>query len=443
MLLVIAMAAAVAWILYMEMPRLAFEQQRNREEMLVERGGQFVRAVQMYARDQKRYPQTIEQLESTNGKRYLRRRYVDPFTGKDEWRFLHANAAGQVTDSLVKKKGDPNDPNASADANKQASGFGSNTIIADPNQPKPEAVRRRDSEMQGAAGGRLLPGQQGGDASGNSPEGLAPNQLIPGQMTPGQGGDGQQQPTNTSQNQPGANPNIPPGVFPPGLFPPGVSPTPANRPPGSNPSGYPTSASSSQTGGSTSGFGSGGGSAFGSSGPSSGGLPQVPPTPNSQGFGQGGFGQGGFGQGQPRPVNQGGQAGFNNNATSLIQNLLTRPNPNGLANALNNNNQGGFGEGIVGIASKVDREGIKIINERTNIKEWEFIYDASKENGGQGGQGANGQVNPNGQNGMGGQNGFGGQPGFGNQGGFGSQGGFGNPISSPGNSFPSGMGRRP
>ena len=35
--------------------------------------------------------------------------------------------------------------------------------------------------------------------------------------------------------------------------------------------------------------------------------------------------------------------------------------------------------GIVGVASKVDAEGIKVYKEKTNYKEWEFVYDASKD----------------------------------------------------------------
>jgi hypothetical protein len=40
MLFVFVMAAAIAIGLYMEMPRVAFESQRQREQMLIDRGGQ-------------------------------------------------------------------------------------------------------------------------------------------------------------------------------------------------------------------------------------------------------------------------------------------------------------------------------------------------------------------------------------------------------------------
>jgi hypothetical protein len=104
----------------------------------------------------------------------------------------------------------------------------------------------------------------------------------------------------------------------------------------------------------------------------------------------------------------------------MIQQILTRPNPQGLANI-----QGGMGGaqamggGIAGVASKHDAEGIKIYKEKTNYKEWEFVYDPSKE------KGAMGQIPGQVQGTVGGQ--MPGQPGFGGQpGGFGGQqGGFG------------------
>src|SRR5438445_13648618 len=85
------------------MTRVAFETQRDREDLLIERGEQYKRAIQLYVVANKRFPSKLEKLDKTNAKRYLRRRYVDPLTGKDEWRLIHVNAAGQLTDSLVQK----------------------------------------------------------------------------------------------------------------------------------------------------------------------------------------------------------------------------------------------------------------------------------------------------------------------------------------------------
>jgi len=37
-----------------------------------------------------------------------------------------------------------------------------------------------------------------------------------------------------------------------------------------------------------------------------------------------------------------------------------------------------IGGGIAGVASRADMEGIRVYNERTNYKEWEFLFDFRK-----------------------------------------------------------------
>jgi hypothetical protein len=103
LLLLFAMAGAVAVLLYKEMPRLMFESQRIKEQELVYRGEQYARAIQLFVRKNKKYPQTIDELEKGSGIRFLRRKYKDPMTGKDEWRLVHIDNAGFYTDSLVHK----------------------------------------------------------------------------------------------------------------------------------------------------------------------------------------------------------------------------------------------------------------------------------------------------------------------------------------------------
>jgi type II secretory pathway pseudopilin PulG len=59
------------------------EIKRDREEELIHRGVQYSRAVRHFFAKFKRYPGSIEELESTNSIRFLRKRYKDPITGKD------------------------------------------------------------------------------------------------------------------------------------------------------------------------------------------------------------------------------------------------------------------------------------------------------------------------------------------------------------------------
>src|SRR3977135_3352269 len=74
-------AAAIA-------PTLAFQIRRDREEELIHRGVQYSRAVRRYVKKFGRYPTRLEELESTNNLRFLRRQYKDPITGQD-FKLLH------------------------------------------------------------------------------------------------------------------------------------------------------------------------------------------------------------------------------------------------------------------------------------------------------------------------------------------------------------------
>ncbi len=50
---------------------------------MIHRGVQYSRAVRKYFKAFGRYPSRVEELESTNNQRFLRRHYKDPVTGKD------------------------------------------------------------------------------------------------------------------------------------------------------------------------------------------------------------------------------------------------------------------------------------------------------------------------------------------------------------------------
>lgn len=72
-------------------PVMAKQLRRDKEVESMHRMQQYVRAIQLYQRACKctNYPPSIEALEKGTNVRFLRQRYVDPLTGKSDWRLIH------------------------------------------------------------------------------------------------------------------------------------------------------------------------------------------------------------------------------------------------------------------------------------------------------------------------------------------------------------------
>ena len=83
---VVFMTVVLVLSLAVAIPRMAEQVQRDREQETIERGKQYIRAVQLYYRKFKAYPPSLDALVKTNNIRFLRKKYVDPTTGKDEWK---------------------------------------------------------------------------------------------------------------------------------------------------------------------------------------------------------------------------------------------------------------------------------------------------------------------------------------------------------------------
>ncbi|SRR5579864_5600961 len=387
LLLVFAMAATIALLAYIELPRVAFERQREKEELLIERGEEYKRAIQLYFRKFKTYPTSLDSLENTNQIRFLRRRYADPLTGKDDWRLIHIGPGGVFTDSLTNKpKGDPNQQTQS-----QNNFITEGASLAAPDaqstsdQSNP-ALRRRPSDGgQPVSNDPNAPVLQSPTDPGSA-QGQTPAQLGLGQSPapPAPPGPGQQPGT------PGTSPSPVSGLSGiPGL--PGGAPTDPNAP---QPTGTPTDPNAPGT---------------------------ANPSQNPNPFGPQGF----------NPSQSGSNA-----AADLIRGLLTQPRsmPTGQPTLGAGGTQIASGS-IAGVASKLERRGIKVYHEREKYNEWEFIYDFSKDRTGAGrmagmmgagqgqqpGQNQPGQVQPGQQPGN--STGFGGQSGFGGafNSGFGTQ----------------------
>jgi type II secretory pathway pseudopilin PulG len=86
---VLFLVALVLISLAVAAPKIAADIQRDREEEMVHRGQQYVRAIKMYYKKFGAYPPNIDALVKTNQIRFLRKRYKDPMTGKDDWHLIH------------------------------------------------------------------------------------------------------------------------------------------------------------------------------------------------------------------------------------------------------------------------------------------------------------------------------------------------------------------
>jgi len=400
LLLVFLMAAVIGITLWAELPRVALQSQRAKEQMLVERGEQYKRAIQLFLRANKgtRYPADMDDLDrGFNNLRFLRHRYKDPMTGKDEWRIIHIQG-GVLTDSLLSKPKDNGKPEATT-LGQNISALPGLGELAGQGQALPNAVNRRRASEGGTGGGIGPDGQpiqpaepangmqpSAGPTAGIFQPGVAPEGTpqpgagpAPGIFQPGVVPGGMPQPSLGIPGMPGG-PGMPFGAAPgsggiPGM--PGMGQFPGQSPgvpgqlglPGSNAGA--NAGANGQTGGAT----GDGGSTVGSYGPTVGGGTLTGAQPNAPGVAGGSNPANGpnaaNGMGPGAALAPGGAA------ASMLNGLLTTPNPRGFPG----NGQAGtvIGGGMAGVASKMDSEGLMVYNDRTNYKEWEFVYDKSKD----------------------------------------------------------------
>jgi hypothetical protein len=406
LLYVFSMSAIIAIGLYEQLPRAAFEAQREKEALLIMHGEQYKRGVQLYVRKMGRYPAKMEDLDNTQNIRFLRKHYIDPMTGKEEWRLLHMGPNGKLIDSKIKTQ----DPNASQWHQGSITEFKSAETSDDGSPMNANiATRKRPSDDQ-----VQLP-MQGGMGPGGAPD----PSLVAG-VAPGGAGPGGAPAAPTDPNAPpkapgwlagGALPGMPPGQR-------GVTLPQAPNVPVGNQNGNSASTANQSSVSGNGGYGT----------PSNNGgfsnAPQTPVTPGGAVGPGGGVGPNGQqyatqpGSNQNNP-NGFGQPGAQTSATSMINNLLTQPRPGGAPAGVGGPAIGGtVMGGLAGVASTYKGHGIKRYNDQDEYSKWEFFYDLGAEQAAAAQSQAN-QMNtgsqPNQAN-QAGQAGFGGQ---GNQGGFG------------------------
>ena len=93
LLAVLFLVALILIALAVAAPTVAKSIQRDKEVELVHRGEEYKRAIKLYYKKFGSYPTSIDQLVNTNNIRFLRKRYKDPITGKDDWRLIYLGQA--------------------------------------------------------------------------------------------------------------------------------------------------------------------------------------------------------------------------------------------------------------------------------------------------------------------------------------------------------------
>jgi type II secretory pathway pseudopilin PulG len=193
MLMVALMIIGAAIIL----PTITFEIRRDREEEMIHRGVQYSRAIRQYYKKFGRYPTRIEDLESSNNLRFLRKRYKDPMNCKagkcEDFKFLHFGEVKLTFSGGVPGGTIPGATPAGGDPGAQ----GVTTGPVSPGQ----------LGQVSNLGGNSFGSTQGitGDPGNSSTPGATPNP-PPGQNTPGGGDSGGGQPSVPQQGAGNQNP---------------------------------------------------------------------------------------------------------------------------------------------------------------------------------------------------------------------------------------------
>ena len=90
---VLFMTLLILLALSLAAPKMAEEVRRDKEAETIHRGQQYARAIRMFYTKYGRYPSKVDDLIKTQDQRFLRKRYLDPMTGKDDWRIIHLGEA--------------------------------------------------------------------------------------------------------------------------------------------------------------------------------------------------------------------------------------------------------------------------------------------------------------------------------------------------------------
>ena len=353
LLALLASSAILLAGLALALPRMAMQAQRVKDERLIERGEQYKRAIELYYRDHNKYPEELDDLEDTDGVRYLRRRSTDPMGDSGDWRIIHMGTDGRFEDSLLY---DLSKPNARA-------GFGSLGSFgneAESGEPDGLLVSTRADNAHLPQGASQNPFQDPRPALGLQPLAgpgrarLARESAAPDLADRTRYSQGFQFDANQDQRRDELDGTEEDGYPDYSRMLPSDVPMNENDPGADGP--------------------------FGSGMADDGGTRGFPSAPPGYGQGPGGLAPGTAGTASPVSGSpQGVSAGPG--ARGLINRILTSPRTGGLAGAAQSGAVAAqrFQRGIAGVASMSEEVGVKVYNGKEAYNEWEFVYDYRKD----------------------------------------------------------------
>jgi type II secretory pathway pseudopilin PulG len=189
LLLMMALLAIAAAII---VPTIKSQMERDREEEMIHRGVQYSRAIRAYYKKFGRYPVKLEDLESTNNLKFLRKRYKDPencAAGKcEDFKLLHF---GEV--KMFGNAGIAGAVNA-ADLNNSSPGGLGQSSLGQSSPGQSSGFGASGGLGQSTLGGSSLGGNSG---LGNSSSGFGNSSL----------GQNQQSGSSTDSSQNGTSPS--------------------------------------------------------------------------------------------------------------------------------------------------------------------------------------------------------------------------------------------
>jgi type II secretory pathway pseudopilin PulG len=177
---VIFMMAILVLSLAVAIPKVRQSIQRDRDEETMQRGKQYIRAVQLYYRKFHAYPPNADALVKTNEIRFLRKKFIDPTTGKEEWKPIMWGqnktpmAMGFFGQPLAAATGGgigPSGGNLNGAGSPTGGLFTSSPTTGNTGATPPAGGTDPSSQTGQFSGGSSTPGQPGTPGSPGSPTG--------------------------------------------------------------------------------------------------------------------------------------------------------------------------------------------------------------------------------------------------------------------------------